>query len=188
MYERVDTSSTVEIEQDPVVMVGLILVCAAFVAVAVSTISGPDHSTKDLVFGWVGIVFFGFGLVVLAVRLLRLRGPALTVSPQGLMDRRTRNPQLLPWSDVRSVGEWRHRGQRMVILGLSSEAKERLAKGKPLTAIFFKANVALGADGLAVTATGLKASFHDIQNLITAFANAHANLDQSSSSRPARQS
>lgn len=188
MYERVDTSSTVAIEQDPVAMVRLLLGCVAFVAVGVWMINYQPQSANALIAGWVGICFFGLCVVAIVARLLLLRGPALIVSPQGLTDRRPRRAQLLRWSDVRSVGEWSHRGQRMVLLGLSSEAKERLATRTAGGAFLSKVNAALGADGRCIQTSGLKASFNDIRNLITAFANAHANLDSSASSRLVRQS
>ena len=188
MYEDVDTSSTVEIEQDPVVMFGMVLGSAAFVACGVWMVNDADQSVKTLIFGWAGIVFFGLCLVVIAAQGLRQRGPVLVVSPQGVTDRRARNARLLPWSDVSSVGEWRVRGQRMVVLGLRPAAWERLAGKKPVVTFLRKANAALGADGLLISASGLKASYSDIRNLITAFAKAHANLDPTPSSRLVRQS
>jgi hypothetical protein len=176
MYEHVDTSSTVEIELDRVVMVGIIIVCLAFTATAWWAVFDPASHGRDIVAGWVGMLFFG-GLTLLGtVRLFTWRGPVLTVSPQGVRYRHFAT-DLVPWSGVTAVGEWKYPLARSVMLSLAPGVEEKLLHRSIIRRWLRGPNRAFGVNGMLVSAMGLKASYYDIRNLITAFASAHANID-----------
>jgi hypothetical protein len=185
MYERVDTSSIVEIEHDPVVMVALILASLAFVVLG-WWLAFHLVSARAVFMGWATMSVFGLFTILGVRRLLTMRGPVLTISPQGVCDRRF-SEDLVAWSGVTAVGEWKYRTNRMVTLSLAPGVEGKLRRSR-FARLMRWPDKAPGAGGMTIPSIGLKASFCDIRNLITAFAKAHANLDPSPSSRPVRQS
>src|SRR5262249_23501075 len=60
--------------------------------------------------GWVGVLFFGGGFVIMVVRLF-MRGPVLVLDGLGILVRRV-SPDVVLWSDIRSVSIVTYKGQR----------------------------------------------------------------------------
>lgn len=200
MYERVDTSSTVEIKQDQILKAALL---AAMLVMSVFVVwelwSDPLHwlqpgipKRDKLLLSMYLFLIVALPLSALAAfQLVTMRGTILTISPLGICDRRF-SVDTVPWSKVNGVGEWqspnkqRARWSRVVTLSLTAPIADIL-RLRPLARWSTFPVGQLGSE-LKISAGGIKASYEDIRNLITAFAKAHANLDLTPSSRLVRQS
>lgn len=197
MYERVDTSSTVEIEHDTaraaVILIGSLVVftLAAWELWAdplqmLQSWSRRPHRAAFAM--WLLVVLAAAIALLFAIQMIRLRGAVLTVSPHGICDSRY-SFDTVPWSSVTDVTEWQAPQRRKV----PAPRAIKLLLAAPLAEVLQLRTMArwecypLGNE-MMISASGIKASFDDIRNLITAFANAHANLDPSSSSRLVRSS
>lgn len=185
MYERVDTSSTVQVGQNLARMISVVVVCLALVAVgwwmAFDPVSRPRHTLA----GWVGMSVSG-GLAILgAARLITSRGPVLTVSPHGVRYRHFA-AKLVSWNEVTAISEWKYLANRSVMLSLAPGVEGVSPRG--IVGRLLRGPRPVGVHGMLISAGDLRASYEDIRNLITAFAKAHANLDLTPSTRLVRQS
>jgi len=140
-----------------------LIMAAAGVFVAMNPLlDGPVTRTV----GYATAALFGAAMVV-ALRRLSERGPVITITPAGICDRRVA-PELIPWSAIHDIGVWEYRGQALMVLaidplveaGLSLTARARWARGP---------NRAVGADGLCVTAHGLKIGFAELVRTSVAY-------------------
>lgn len=120
MRKIVDTSKVHEIGLDRTVIFYWLLAALALAALGVwMIVAAPDSSKpgKMIVGGLVSAVGFG-GMSLLGIkRLLGGRGPAITLSPQGLAVP-VASLDLVPWSGIVAVNEWRSHGQRGIELTL----------------------------------------------------------------------
>jgi hypothetical protein len=192
MYESIDTSSTVEIEHDPVVMTGIVLGLVALTGVSVLPMFGTT-SIFLLIVGSLWILACAFLTMVWTARLMVVRGAVLTVSPNGVRDTRF-SRDMLPWSGVSDVAVRSSANIPMKTMMLVVD-RAALSVLKPVP-FYLRTGLPSGtftstswAPALLISAFGLKASFYDIRNLLFAFAEAHAKLDPTniSSRRLARQ-
>lgn len=117
--------------------------------------------------GWVGVGFFSWCALVLLTRMVRLRGPVLTVDAGGLHDRRvSRLP--VPWSAVRAAGVWQLGAEQVLVLTVDDDVWDQvgvLALPRRARA----ANRALGADGLCFTTRGLPVAFEDLLAAVSSY-------------------
>jgi len=180
MYESIDTSSTVEIEHDPVVMTGIVLGLVALTGVSVLPMLGTS-SIFLLIVGSLWILACAYLTMVWTARLMVVRGAVLTVSPDGVCDTRF-SRDVLPWSGVRDVAVRSSANIPMKTMMLVVD-RAALAALKPVP-FYLRTGLPSGTftstnwtPALLVSAFGLKASFYDIRNLLFAFAEAHAKLD-----------
>jgi hypothetical protein len=156
-----DASRIVEIESSPAKMLGLfglgVLMTAGAVAIAVPLLPGLQPNALMQVFGYSGGVFFGFCTAVAGWRLLTTRGPVVTITPDGIRDTRVA-AEFIPWSAVHRISTWEVTGQKVMVLAVDEAVEGRLT----LTSVARwsrGANRALGADGLCITAQGLKIAY-----------------------------
>ncbi|CAN7337550.1 hypothetical protein LJR016_001804 [Devosia sp. LjRoot16] len=194
MYENIDTSSTVEIEHDPVIMTGTVLGLVALTGVGVWPFL-RESSIFLLIGGALWTLCCAFLTLRWVARLLVVRGPVLTVSPNGVHDTRF-SSDVLPWGDVCDVTV-----RTSTTSGVPAKTVELVVDRAALSALkpvpfYLRTGFPSGsftntgwAATLPISAFGLKASFYDIRNLLFAFAEAHAKLDPTniSSRRLARQ-
>jgi hypothetical protein len=165
-----DTSRTLIIESSPAKLFGLVglgllmTVCAIFVAF----VPGVDLFGK-IVGGYFGIVFFGLCTCVAVSRLLKSPRTVITISPEGICDRRVA-AALIPWSAVTRISTWSYRGRnRCVVLALKPGVEARL--GLTRVARWTRgANRALGADGLCIMPAGLKVDYDTLLKLCQDYA------------------
>ncbi|MGW6131414.1 STM3941 family protein [Cellulomonas sp. NPDC055163] len=153
---------TVEIGTSPGQTVRLTLLSALMTA-ASAALAVLGEGVVAVVVGWVGALFFGFCGLVWVRRALVQRGPVVTISPEGFRDVRVAR-ETVPWADVLEISTWTHSGQHVLVLRVADDVWDRLA----LTTIARasrRANRALGADGLAVTAQGLRTSYPELFRL-----------------------
>jgi hypothetical protein len=171
-----DTSKTLEIAASPVKMILLAVGGAAFVIVGwflARATEGTGRYSREMVnlAGWAALVFFGAITLLIVWRLFTQRGTVVTLSPMGLTDIRV-SLDVVAWPAVDRISTWSHSGQRIMIVALKpgEEAKLKLSTIARLTR---GANAKLGADGLAVTAQGLKIGYDDLLSTTMAYAERH---------------
>lgn len=174
--------STVELSTSPAGIARLLLLGVLLTA-ASAWLVVLDGGVALTVVGWVGVVFFGGCGIVWVERAIRLRGPVVTISPEGFRDLRVAR-EVVPWSDVLEISTWTHSGQQVMVLRVPDEVWDRLS----LTVIARssrRANRALGVDGLAITAQGLRATYPQMFEATVRAASAAWQASHGSGPRPA---
>jgi hypothetical protein len=173
--ETLDTSRTLEVESSPWKMVGLAtlgaimtLIPLAFALHWVEPKTPLEPGTETAGFAAAG--FFALCTLVIAWRLFTVSGPVVTIGPQGIRDTRVTS-ESIPWDAIAGIGTWTHQGQRILVLQVTPEAEKKLLVAK-LARLARLANKAVGADGLCITATGLKISYDRLYECAIAYANA----------------
>ncbi len=156
------THTTVEIKGSPMKLIGLvltgILLTAASGAIAVGTIPVRAGNLLAQPVGWVGLVFFGAGTLLIGWRFLKSSKTVVTLSPDGILDTRV-SERPIPWAAIQDVDVWSMHRQNIIVLSVPPEIESALSL-TPIARWSRSANKKLGADGLCVTAQGLKIS-HD---------------------------
>jgi hypothetical protein len=164
-----DTSRTLRIVYSPVKLLAMVGLGLLMTALAIIVIFLPDvPALKRFIGGYVGSVFFGLGTVLVAWRLLHARGSAVTISPEGIHDPRIA-AALIPWNAVTRISTWSYRRQKFVVLAIEPSVEAQL--GLTRVARWTRGvNRTFGADGLCITATGLKIDFETLLQTCLAYA------------------
>ena len=116
-----------------------------------------DLGLAAKIIGWIGTVFFGLCTLIALWRGLMERGPVITISPEGIRDTRV-SASVVPWRAITGISTWSFQGQQAMVLAVDSAIERTL--GLSLIARWSRgANRALGADGLAITASGVKIDY-----------------------------
>jgi hypothetical protein len=169
---------TLEIESSPAKLLFLVGICVVMTAASIALVVLPAEMLPDMVLsyakakivGALGAVFFGLCTVVVVWRLFTSQGPVITISPEGIRDTRIAS-EVIPWSAVTAISTWQFKGQKAMVLGMKPGIEARL--GLTRTARWTRsANRSLGADGLCVTASGVKIDYDTLLRTCVAYANA----------------
>jgi len=166
MAER--ATDTINIDSSPTAL--LRLAAVGVVMTFLSAVGGfllvPDMRPSSIVraISIFGTAFFTLCTLTVLWRLLFDRGPVVTVSPQGICDRRVA-ADVIPWSAIRRISTQEHTGQRTLVLNVDP-AFERTLRLSMIARYARGANRALGADGLCVTAQGLQIGYDDLFELV----------------------
>jgi hypothetical protein len=107
--------------------------------------------------GYSGLVFFSFCAAVAIWRLIGQRGAIVTVSPAGLHDVRVA-AEPIPWPAIKSISTMQMQRQMVLVLAIDPAVEARLSLTR-LARWTRSANRKLGADGLVVSAHGLKVGY-----------------------------
>ena len=171
---KVDDARMVEIEGSPVKMLALllagVLMTALSIAIAVPLIESPRITSFVQFVGYIGVPFFGLCTGMIFWRLLTMRGPVVTIAPQGIRDRRVA-AELIPWKAIRGISTWEHGRQKVMVLNVDPAFEKQLSLTR--VAQWSRGpNRKLGIDGLCVTAQGLKIDYDTLLNTTTAYAEA----------------
>lgn len=123
-----------------------------------------------LIVGGIGVLFFGACLGVALRRLARAGEPVVTLSPEGVLDRRVTR-EIVPWEAVRDITTWHGHGQRIMVLAIDPAVEGRLA---PTAVARWTrgGNRLLGADGLCITASDLRIGYDALLEATLAYARA----------------
>lgn len=151
------TAPTIDIQASLAVVVLRIVAGLAatvtFVAVACHVVP-PMDDALDLMIGGVGSAASVLWTCLGLWRLATLRGPIVTIAPQGIRDRRILG-DMVPWSAVARVSTQEDtRANKVMVLSLEPRAERALAKDRKRR----RDGLRVGAEGLCVTALGLRTS------------------------------
>jgi hypothetical protein len=152
-------TDVLEIRQSPIAMLGLLLGTVVLtlggIAIALHWIPVRAGSFKEFVGGYASAGFFGLCTAVILWRLATVRGPVITITPEGIRDVRIA-AEFIPWHTIKSVSTWQHRGFRCMVLAVDPAVENRLSLRLPRATKWLRGpNRLLGVDGLCVDATGL---------------------------------
>ncbi|WAS91603.1 STM3941 family protein [Nannocystis punicea] len=169
-----DTSRTLEILHAPVRLLGYValalLMTAASLMLVVPAVPELAGAAFTRVIGTIGALFFGL-CTCLWLRQLLTTGAVVTLSPAGLRDVRIAR-EVIPWSAIDRLSLWTMQNQSFVVVALAPEVEQRLTRTR-IARWTRSANRRLGADGLCVSAHGLKVDLATLGSLIQAYAAAH---------------
>lgn len=127
-------------------------------AIAIPLIPGFHPTLYAQVIGYFGAVFFALCTALAAKRIFSAGAPVVTIAPDGIRDTRVA-AEFIPWSAVQRIWTWEYSRQKAMVLAVDPEFERSLTLTR-LARWTRSANRSLGADGLCVTAQGLKVG-HD---------------------------
>jgi len=165
---------TLEIGVSPWKGLGLvalgILMTTLSVAIALRLLPNVAPGSFHEFAGYVGSIFFGLATGIALWQMIGQRGAVITISPEGIRDRRVA-AEIVPWLAVRGISTWQYRGQKVMVLAIDPVVESGLTL-TPIARWSRSANRALGADGLCITAQGLKISYASLLQTSIAYAEA----------------
>lgn len=161
---KIDTGGALEIEASAVRMLGLsvlgLVMTALSAVLALHVVPGVARGGLVEFCGWAGMVFFAACSAGILWRTLTAHGPVVTITPEGIRDTRVA-AELIPWRAVDSIKVWESQGQRVLVLAVDPTVEQSLTLTR-IARWSRGANRCLGADGLCITAQGLKLGFDDL--------------------------
>jgi hypothetical protein len=168
---HVQATGVVEIRQSVLAMLGLIVIGIVLTAlcagIAFHLLPDVRPNVYQEFMGYIGVVFFGLCTMVGLWRLLFVRGPVVTITPEGIRDTRVA-AELIPWSGITGISTWKHRRQKVMVLAVDPAVERRLTLTR--TAQWSRGpNRALGIDGFCVTATGLNINYDTLLHTCMAY-------------------
>lgn len=157
----IDTSRTIEFRASPARLLTLLTfsVMSTGIAAALALRLYPSmpNDPATVTAGYSGLVFFSFCAAVAIWRLVAQRGAVVTLSPSGLQDVRVA-AEPIPWRAIKSISTWQMQRQMVLVVAVDPAVEA----GLTLTRIARWTrgpNRTLGADGLVVSAHGLKVGY-----------------------------
>jgi hypothetical protein len=185
----VDTTRTLEILHAPLKTLGYVALALVMTAASLTLVvlDVPELAGADVarVIGTIGALFFGLCTFLWLWQLLTM-GAVVTLSPGGLRDVRIAR-EVMPWRAIDRLSIWNMQGQSFVVVALAPEVEQRLTLTR-IARWTRGANRRLGADGLCVSAHGLKVDFATLSALVQAYAAAHGAPAGAQAERPASSS
>jgi hypothetical protein len=174
----IDTARTIEIAGSPMKLVILLIagIVMTFVSVAIAVPLIADFEAGFVVklIGYSGAAFFGLCTLIAAARLVRAKGPVVTISADGIRDTRVA-AETIPWRAVRGISTWDLQGQKVMVLAVDPAVDRTLTLTR-IARWTRGANRALGADGLCVSATGIKIDYDTLYAASVAYARGHGGV------------
>jgi hypothetical protein len=156
-----DISRTIEFHASPTRLLTLlafsVMSTAMAAALAFRLFPTVPNDQAAVSAGYTGLVFFSFCAAVAIWRLVGQRGAIVTVSPAGLRDIRVA-AEPIPWPAIKSISTWQMQRQMVLLLAIDPAEESRLTLTR-LARWTRNANRAHGADGLVVSAQGLKIGY-----------------------------
>lgn len=164
-------TKTIDVEASPLklAVIGVLGVgmTAGCLVIVLGYIPNPGPSSWKWWAVLFGVPFFGGCTLVAFWRALVSRGPVLSFSPEGLLDRRIA-PVPIPWRAIRGISTWTYKRQKVMVLDVDPGAEAQLPLSR-MVRLTRSANRQLGADGLCVAASGLKMSYAELLATATAY-------------------
>lgn len=169
--QPVDTSRTLELLHSPLKMFGVlvagVLMTSLSLVFVLPVFPGLGSDPVTHVIGIVGTLFFGLCTLMIVRQWFTLEA-VITLSPTGLRDVRVAQ-EFIPWAAIERLSTWTLQGQSTLVVAVAPEVESRLTLTR--TARWTRgANRKLGADGLCVSAHGLKVDFASLAALVHAYA------------------
>lgn len=139
----------------------LVLTC---VMVAGSWLCTTLDGVVAVVVGWIGVVFFGLGLVVLPRAWLRAGTATIVVGPDGIEDRQS-GYGFIPWQDVTELTIHSVHGTRMLSVHVA-DTEAYLARLSTKRRIGAAANQSLGFAPITLGFVGLTPGIDEVLHYI----------------------
>jgi len=156
-----DTSRIIEFHASPSRLLTLLVFSAMSTGIAAvlafRLFPNMPNDPAAVSAGYSGLVFFSFCAAVAIWRLMGQRGAVVTISPDGLRDVRVA-AEPIPWRAIKGISTWQMQRQTVLVVAVDPAAEARLTLTR-LARWTRSANRALGADGLVVSAQGLKVGY-----------------------------
>lgn len=156
-----DTTRTIEFHASPTRVLTLlsfsVMSTAIAAALAFRLFPNMPNDPATVSAGYSGLVFFGFCAAVALWRLYAQHGPIVTVSPAGLRDVRVA-AEPIPWRAIKSISTWQMQRQMVLLVAIDPADEARLTLTRA-TRWMRSAHRKLGADGLVISAHGLKVGY-----------------------------
>ena len=158
---KTDTSRTIEFHASSSRLLTLLSFSAMSTGIAASLafrlFPNLPNDPATVSAGYSGLVFFSFCAAVAIWRLLGQRGAIVTVSPAGLRDVRVA-AEPIPWRAIKSISTWQMQRQMVLLITIDPADEARLTLTR-VARWMRSANRKLGADGVIVSAQGLKVGY-----------------------------
>ena len=138
-------------------MLGLLLLAILMTALSAWCTTQPQARAQ--LFGWLGVAFFGFGVLVLARQVFR-RGPVIVVDILSITDHRSSDGPLF-WDQVRSIWVGSVQSSKFLCLDLK-DPEALLARWSAKRRALAKANAALGFPPVTISFTGLSPGLEEV--------------------------
>ena len=138
-------------------MLGLLLLAILMTAVSAWCTTLPQ--VRAQVFGWLGVAFFGFGMLVIARQLFR-RGPVVVLDGLSITDHRSPDGPLF-WDQVLSMWVGAVHSSKFLCVELKDPdifVSRWSAKRRALA----KANAALGFPAITISFSGLSPGLDEV--------------------------
>jgi hypothetical protein len=171
----VDTTPTVEIKGSALKTIGIVALGVPLTGVSAILASGRlevvrtgNFTSVVTVIGYIGVAFFGLCTFLAIGRLFSSGRPVITISPLGIVDTRVAK-QMIPWSSLTAISTWEHQRQKAIIVSVAPAVEAQLELST-IASLTHRANAALGADGLCITAQGLQIDHDNLHATILAYA------------------
>ncbi len=172
----IDTSRTLRIKGSRLKLAVLVLLGLTMTAISASGLyldvggNASINGSRAMVAGYVGAPFFFLCTLAAAWRLRRSAATVLTIGPTGIHDTRVAR-RMIPWTAVSGISTWSYKGQRVIVLQVLPAVEQGLGLTR-IARLTRSANVALGADGLCITALGLQINFATLNDICAAYCTA----------------
>jgi hypothetical protein len=164
-------TETIEVELDAGTFVLAMFGSLVFFAFCLWMALNADTFSKPLtaaLSGWAGVGLFGAMVLLAPGRLADLRrGPVLTISPEGIQDRRF-SDQTVPWEEIIEVTEWSYRSTRSIRLILEPSLLATIEL-KPLARSSQGFNKLFGIEGMLISAMALRISHQELLRTVWAY-------------------
>ncbi len=171
----VDVSRTLAFAGSSWRMLGLgvlgILMTGLSGVLAGGLLPGTENDWLARANGWLGLAFFGLATMLVLWRAITETGPVVTLTPTGITDTRIAAREV-PWTAVHGISTWDYKGQQVMVLAVDPDIEAQLELSR-IARMTRTANAALGADGLCVTAQGLKVAYDDLLAATRTYLTAH---------------
>ncbi|MDC0716727.1 STM3941 family protein [Nannocystis bainbridge] len=167
-----DPTRTLEIFVSPLRTLGYAALGLGMTAACLSLffIAPADEEVVAAAIGGLGVLFFGLCTFMWLWQCFTM-GAVVTLSPEGLRDLRVAR-EFIPWAAIERISTCTVQSQRFLIVALPPEIEQRLTLTR-VARWTRAANRRLVADGLFVSAHGLKVDFAALRALVHAYAVAH---------------
>lgn len=165
----IDTQQTLNIDASPWkhILVGALGIGMAVVAGFLAFSGSAEPGSLAEFIGYVGLVFFGVLTALIFWRALTSNGPVVTIAPEGIRDMRVA-AEFIPWTAIHDISTWALNGQKVMVLAVAPEVEKQLTLTR-IARWTRSANAALKADGLCITAQGLKISHNELLEAAIAY-------------------
>jgi hypothetical protein len=157
----IGAEEAMEIKGSPTKLIGIllggVLLTATSAALAVHWLPDGRPGDNSVVWGWVGLLFFGLATAVALWRLLTADRTIITITPDGIKDRRL-SAAVVPWRAIQRLSTAYISGQRFILLAVNPSIEKRL-RLTLVARLSRRPNRMLGLDGLCISAVGLKVDY-----------------------------